>query len=164
MKPDEKMQAKALKTKIQMYKQHFAKETENVDTRNLDELSIEELEEKLYQIKVHINNADPSSLITMMYYTGMTLTEQLSVFTPLKLEGLSIATSNNPGIRKALTELEIEYADYNVVPSPEKKLLILTLQNMYNVHKYNTNVQFKEAIDKAAQQVQAGVSEQFVDI
>jgi len=154
-----------LKTKIQLYKTHFASETENISVDALDEMNKEELQEKLNEMKSTVAAADPSSLITMMYHTSIGLTEQLSAFTPLKLQGLSVATQNNPSIKKALIELEIEYGDFGYLPSPEKKLLLLTLQNIYAVHKYNSNQQFREAIDRAAQNAANNpITEKFVDI
>ena len=152
MKPEQLNKMRNLKQKIRLYKQHFPNETTTIDISHLDNLTLDKLDSKYHECKMAVNSSNPSGLITLSYGAGVGIIESLSLFTPFELHGLSQATTQNEGIRKALIELEIEYNDFNAIESPEKKLAIATLQQMWLVHKYNSDKKFQTNVNKQFEQ------------
>lgn len=165
--PEDLEKMRNLKQKIRLYKQHFPNETKDINVSNLDSMSVDDLNNKLQECRMSINTSNPTGLITLTYGAGIGIAENLSIFTPFRLQGLTQATATNESIRKALLELEIEYGNFNAIESPEKRLVIATLHQMWLVHRYNSDQQFQQSVNKKFESMKnekVDLEKEYVDI
>ena len=129
--------SRILKIKIKKYINSFPNELKDIDISDIEHLSENQLQEKYNEILVSLNNEN-NSLVGSAYFMGVGLIETISVSSGyVDLSGLTTNCATNPGIKKALTQMSIEYSDYTLLTKPEEKLAYLTLLTILTTYQQN---------------------------
>jgi hypothetical protein len=139
--------ARILKIKVKKYINAFPNDLKDIDITELEHLDELSLQEKYNEIIVSLNNND-NTLIGGAYFMTVGLIENIGTISGYyDLTGLTTNCASNLGIKKALTQLSIEYSDYTLLTRPEEKLVYLTLLNMLTTYQQNKLALTKEQND-----------------
>jgi hypothetical protein len=116
-----------------------------LDLNTLDD--IPDLERTLDEIRLIMSNKKVASIPQIMAATGLAAIEGLSVYTPLKLQGLSKLSQNQEFI-DLVDEWAIENGSYRYIPASQRLLYMVTMTSL-QLHCINTEKEMLEAAKKA---------------
>ena len=111
-------------------------------------LPVEKLREVLEGMKYKIQQGGLSDFAFTLVCTATFAIETGGPYVGLNLKGYSDSIRANAQAREAILEIMCEHMS-DVVISPEKRLLLIMLTTMYNVHKLN-ETSAQEAMEKPA--------------
>jgi hypothetical protein len=116
-----------------------------LDLNTLDD--IPDLERTLDEIRLIMSNKKVASIPQIMAATGLAAIEGLSVYTPLKLQGLSKLSQNQEFI-DLVDEWAIENGSYRYIPASQRLLYMVAMTSL-QLHCINTEKEMLEAAKKA---------------
>jgi len=110
-----------------------------LDLNALDD--IPDLERTLDEIRLIMSNKKVASIPQIMAATGLAAIEGLSVYTPLKLQGLSKLSQNQEFI-DLVDEWAIENGSYRYIPASQRLLYMVAMTSL-QLHCVNTERELK---------------------
>jgi len=127
-----------VKNKILRYKVSFGQYLLAYDYKinDLDNLSIDELEQLLMEIEICVSSRTSGNMIQSYYLGAVSMTERVAPILGMNLQGLSQVLTENAQIKETLDELSIKY-DVVHYTKPEVRLAYLTLQSIMAVNSIN---------------------------
>jgi hypothetical protein len=132
---------RGLRLKLAKYKTQFPAKLAGVSFEGVDSSTdLNFLEEKYNDVRLTICHANGGlGMAGMAYFTGLGALEGASKFTGLiDLDGLSKNCMMNPEISDCLKEINIEWCDFGVIDSPEKRLMMATVMACWGTNQMNS--------------------------
>lgn len=106
-------------------------------SKTLQSLSINDLEERLEEIKVAVSNKNMTNLISELTFTitsvGETLTQTPKIRDTINLNGLTKSLKEDDGFLDTLEQLHLEYSDISYL-SAEKKMVYLLMSHSFKIN------------------------------
>lgn len=130
---------------VEKFPQHLQIYGDRLDLLSLDQLSQEELEVLLKQIRVTIGSQNSGMYIKTAYFGTLGLIENMAPKFNLKLQGLQSVMSMNKQIENVLDEVSLEYESVCYIP-PIQRLLLLTGFNIKYLHNMNREKELQETL------------------
>jgi len=162
---EEEAERKKLIRLAAVYLKQFPEKLEefaNQETYPLKEMSIEELQDTLDEMKQVLGETNAIGLYKSIANTGLTFAEQiLTATTPLKLDGLSESLSSNKDWDDCVAELALEYGGLQYMPA---KYRIFTLFAFAVQQKHAENTVLELERMKRSQPAVKDLTERFKDL
>jgi hypothetical protein len=151
MSEGEKLRRRQILVKIKKYKTTFPQITEDVDTTDARDLSLNELENMVEDIEFLVSVRQSAGAARQMFLSSMNVAETIGKPIGLKLTGLTNVCAANNDLLQIVDEVSIKYGD-QVSIGPEVRLGLLLMQLVTAVHQHNKSGDVPKPIDNVARE------------
>ena len=137
-----------LRKTVQLYLDWFPKKLKDFSTVDASSIVTEvEANDILDRMKFQIGASNMAAFNKMFLQNGIELTENVGPLFGLKLQGLSVVTSNNPDIDDVLKEIALDGIQNGWgIQNPYSKLAMILLFEGSKVHNFNMAQDFNSRL------------------
>jgi hypothetical protein len=136
MSEHEKLRRRQLLVRIKKYKSTFPEITSDVDTTDMRDLPLHELEVLAEDVEFLVSVRQSAGAAKQLFLSGVTVAETIGKPIGLKLNGLTNVCAANADLLQIVDECAIKYGD-QVSIGPEVRLSLLLIQLVTAVHQHN---------------------------
>lgn len=150
MSEADKLRRRQLLVKIKKYKIAFPENLTDIDTSEIRDMELGELEILAQDIEFMVSVRQSAGASQQLFLSAMTVAETVGRPVGLKLKGLTNVCAANDNLLQTVQECAIKYGDTYAV-GPEVRLGLLLSQLVMAVHQHNKN----EELEPESEQVPA---------
>jgi hypothetical protein len=148
----EKLRRRQILVKIKRYKTTFPDITADVDTSEVRDLPLHELELLVEDVEFLVSVRQSNGASRQLFLSGCTVCETIGKPVGLQLKGLTNVCASNENLLQTVDECAIKYGDQYAV-GPEVRLGLILSQLVIAVHQHNkTSDEPNQQIDHEARE------------